>query len=134
MMTDTVLYARAVGWSVATPILIRVFKIVKLFKFITPAHNNRPVPGMDKKISIATDRVMSVTGVFGRKPKCLWRCIVLYRLLRTYGYNAAIKIGVKKTDDGKVEGHSWIELDGTLYSDDNEVVRQFVVICDSNLV
>jgi hypothetical protein len=42
---------------------------------------------------------------------CLPRALAMYRLLRREGYQAELRIGVRRTATG-MEAHAWVEVDG----------------------
>lgn len=44
---------------------------------------------------------------------CLTQALAARRLLRRYGQNADLKIGVAK-DNGNFEAHAWLEIDGRI--------------------
>lgn len=45
---------------------------------------------------------------------CLVRSLTVEMLLRLYGYSPDHRIGVKKTQAGALEAHSWLELEGRI--------------------
>jgi Transglutaminase-like superfamily len=44
--------------------------------------------------------------------KCLARALTTQVLMNRYGYSAELRIGVAKTEEGKLEAHAWIEYQG----------------------
>lgn len=59
--------------------------------------------------------------------RCLHRSLVLHQWLRGRGLPSALKIGVRKTDDG-IAAHAWVELDGEVVNDQPERVEGFVAL------
>lgn len=47
---------------------------------------------------------------------CLFKSIVLFKLLKRNGQNPVLHIGVKKV--GELEAHAWIEFQGKMLDDD----------------
>ena len=47
---------------------------------------------------------------------CLFKSIVIYKLLKRNGQNPILHIGVKNVGD--LEAHAWIEFDGKMLDDD----------------
>lgn len=44
--------------------------------------------------------------------KCLARALTTQVLMNRYGYSPELRIGVAKTEAGKLEAHAWIEYQG----------------------
>jgi hypothetical protein len=55
---------------------------------------------------------------------CLERSLVLCWLLRRHGADALLRIGVRK-QDGMIQAHAWIEVDGHVLVDRIDVGTQF---------
>lgn len=55
----------------------------------------------------------SRTGVYGvlnrTAPTCLERCVVSQKWLSAHGLDTTVVIGVRRTDDGDVRAHAWID-------------------------
>lgn len=58
------------------------------------------------------------------KGNCLSRSLLLWWLLRREGAEARLRIGVRPTPAG-VEAHAWVELDGVVLNDTQDVHQQF---------
>lgn len=102
----------------------------RLIKFITPQGIKRSQEAdLSIRIWSIFDPFFRAANYFFKKPPCLWRSLVLYRLLRSYGYNAVILIGVRQKDGVGIEGHSWIELKGAPFKERDGLVEKFVVMC-----
>jgi hypothetical protein len=43
---------------------------------------------------------------------CLVRATAAESILRGYGYEASLKIGVRRSSEGKLAAHAWLESDG----------------------
>jgi hypothetical protein len=46
--------------------------------------------------------------------KCLARALATEMIMRRYGYNPELRIGVAKNTTGKLEAHAWIEYQGSV--------------------
>lgn len=58
------------------------------------------------------------------RPACLTRSVTLCCLLRRRGLPATLRVGVRKSE-GRLEAHAWVELDGVVVNDRDDVARQF---------
>ena len=56
---------------------------------------------------------------------CLHAAIVGDALLETYGYDATLRIGVAKDDDGALEAHAWLERDDQVVVGDLSGLSRF---------
>lgn len=61
------------------------------------------------------------------KANCLPRSILLWWLLRRRGIEADVQIGVRLSDRG-LEAHAWVERDGVVLNDREEMKRHFQVL------
>lgn len=58
-------------------------------------------------------RIVTTHRILGHWPfgdTCLRRCLVLGQ--RLHGLDPVLRIGVRSADDGRLEAHSWLEIDG----------------------
>jgi len=61
-----------------------------------------------------------------RRPSCLDRSVLLWFIAEIYDLDASIRIGVAPAGD-TIDGHAWVEIDGTVVNDDPDVAAEFVV-------
>lgn len=66
---------------------------------------------------------MAAARHFG-KFACLPRSLTLLRLLGQQGIEAKLKLGVRR-EDGRVEGHAWVEFDGTAINEPGDPDQDF---------
>jgi hypothetical protein len=59
--------------------------------------------------------------------RCLHRSLVLHRWLRYEGLPSALRIGVRKKDDG-ISAHAWVELGGEIINDRPDRVAAFATL------
>ena len=55
---------------------------------------------------------------------CLEESLTLWHLLRMQGYEAKLRIGVRKTG-GKFEAHAWVEYEGTALNQPEQVHQHY---------
>jgi hypothetical protein len=68
-------------------------------------------------LSTQAARVVRLAATFGPfRVLCLPRSVVLWTLLRREGFNPAVKLGVRKGDQG-FDAHAWVEVDGVSLDD-----------------
>lgn len=60
-------------------------------------------------------RCMKLFNIFNIS-SCLFKSIVLFKLLKRNGQNPVLHIGVKNV--GELEAHAWIEFEGKMLDDD----------------
>ncbi len=119
---DILLMARIAAWIVVTPVLIRILPLPSLMAFLTPTgtSNSTPQDYKDKVINYTFLLLGRQKAMFQRN--CLKRCLVVYRFLRLAGEPARIFFGVRK-ENGKLAGHSWLEVDGRLVFEEPEIYK-----------
>jgi len=68
-----------------------------------------------------------IEGVSGRPygGTCLDRAVLLWFLMRQRGLAGIIRIGVA-FDDDRLDGHAWVEVNGTVVNDHQEVASRFI--------
>jgi hypothetical protein len=70
----------------------------------------------------------AVAVVAGRRfvgARCLGRSLTTWYLLRRRGMDAVLVIGVSSPDADGPPAHAWVELDGTVVGDTDDVVDEF---------
>lgn len=60
--------------------------------------------------------------------QCLPRSLLLQHLLRNRGIPTAIRLGVSKLAEGKLDAHAWVELDGLPLNDSIDVRRHYAAL------
>ena len=61
-----------------------------------------------------------------RTPSCLDRSVFLWFVLRLHGIDGDLRIGIAPNDD-TIEGHAWVELDGDVLNDADDIAKHFAV-------
>jgi hypothetical protein len=78
--------------------------IERLSRISRPARSRHPA----RRLSRAVDRSLRIGS---RRPTCLVKSLVLFRLLREQGDHAELVIGLPESPTSK-DAHAWVELDG----------------------
>jgi hypothetical protein len=55
---------------------------------------------------------------------CLQQSLALWYLLRRQGIESDFRLGLRKAD-GQIEGHAWVEVNGRVLSETENVLRQY---------
>jgi Transglutaminase-like superfamily len=63
------------------------------------------------------------------RASCLQQSLVLWGLLQNQGIESNLKIGVRKSS-GKFEAHAWVEYQGYVLNDSQNVQQQFAPFAD----
>jgi hypothetical protein len=74
--------------------------------------------------SLSQDRIAwAVTAVsrYVVKATCLTQALTLQVLLQKEGYNAALRIGVIRNEEGQLHAHAWVESEGEVLIGGSEI-------------
>ena len=109
-----ILALRMAFWIIVVSLTVRFSSFPKLFKTLTPS--KRPSSSADPQATQAflvraIDRVLRLD-FLTFTPICWKRAAVLYRFLRLDGQPARLMVGVRKTPEGNLDGHAWVEVNG----------------------
>ncbi|MCL4467640.1 MAG: lasso peptide biosynthesis B2 protein [Deltaproteobacteria bacterium] len=64
------------------------------------------------------------------KPQHCWnRTLLLYKFLKSAGYNVTIYTGIRKDaiDKTSITGHSWVTIDGEVFDDKKDVAHEHFI-------
>jgi hypothetical protein len=61
-----------------------------------------------------------------RTPSCLDRSVFLWFVLRLHGIDGDLRIGIAPNGN-TIDGHAWVELDGGVLNDADDVAQHFAV-------
>lgn len=120
-------------------IILRCLKFIFLSKFLVSFFNLKGLKrairffGSSKakklKKLFSPEEILNIHnrifGLFGSST-CFKKCFSAKLLMMSYGYAPDIVFGVKKSSPTELEGHSWIELNGTPYIHDGENINLYV--------
>lgn len=109
---EALLVARVAALVVVLPALQKLLSLPRLVRWLD-SDRQLPRPGAEAEMARAirlTQGLLGIdVGVF--RPNCMKQSLVLFRQLRRLGLPVSIHFGAQLTD-GKLSGHSWLELDG----------------------
>jgi hypothetical protein len=108
---EAFLLFRMAGWVVLLSVLIRAQPLPRVLSLMTPRTRDRlPLKQSpsSERIAQLLDMLLSIdTFVF--RPICWKRAAVLHRYLALHGMRTSIVFGVRKQNEGLLEGHAWLE-------------------------
>ncbi len=121
-----VLFFRIGFWLYIMPILLKYMSMTALMRLITPGTRTLGPDGEEHAETLREkgDLIHAyATRILRENPDnmgkmCLKRSLVTYRFLRLRGIAAEFKLGVRKNGEGDLVGHSWIEVGGELFHDE----------------
>jgi hypothetical protein len=108
---EAFLMFRMAGWVVLLSGLIRVQPLPRVLNLITP---RTPVKlplkqfPSSERIAQLLDMLLGIDA-FVFRPICWKRAAVLHRYLALHGMRTRIVFGVRKQNEGLLEGHAWLE-------------------------
>ena len=109
---EAFLVLRMAGWVVLLSGLIRVQPLPRVLKLMTARRpeklrlRNSP---SSERIALLLDLLLGID-VFVFRPICWKRAAVLHRYLALSGMPTSIVFGVRKQNEGLLEGHAWLEV------------------------
>ena len=121
---------RAVAWSAelglaAACIGLRLFGFRRCQEFASKRIGNSQHPAA----AISANRILQLQAAAARNlffhTNCLEQSLVLWMLLRRYGFSPELKIGARK-EAGRFEAHAWVELNRVRLNDQTDSNPQFV--------
>ena len=109
---EALLMLRMAWWVVLLSALIRVQPLPRVLSLMTP---RTPVRSADQfpsseRMAQLMDLLLRIDA-FVFRPKCWKRAAVLHRYLALKGIPTRIVFGVRKENQGILEGHAWLELE-----------------------
>lgn len=110
---EALLLLRMAWWVFLLSILIRVQPLPRVLNLMTP---RKPVRSAvdhfpsNERIAELLDLLLRIDA-FVFQPICWKRAAVLHRYLALKGIPTRIVFGVRKENQGILEGHAWLELD-----------------------
>jgi hypothetical protein len=107
--------------------LIGYYRLRRIAEWLTAgrqrADRHATVPALPRAQQIA--RAVSIAARHGFiRATCLRRSVLLWWMLRHRGIQSDICFGVR-THAGRLEAHSWVELDGAVLDDDGNIRQEY---------
>ena len=79
--------------------------------------------------ALATARLVQAAARYSPfRPACLPQSLVLWWLLRRQGLAGELHIGVKPPQGYRLEAHAWVEFQGLVLNDSEDVARRFSLL------
>jgi len=107
------LMVRMAGWVWVLSIVVKVWPLPKALALITTSSRTRAEASLQHQQYLAAtlDKILK-TRWYCLTPVCWKRAAVLHRYLALNGTTTKIVFGMRKSDNGTMQGHAWLELDG----------------------
>jgi hypothetical protein len=124
--TDRLLLLRVLAFLPAVAAALRVFGLRRVCRFLSGSAATQPEPWTDTAGDAqAVGRLVDIAARRGvGRPTCLARSVTLWCLLHRRGIDGALRIGVR-TIEGRVEAHAWVEHQGLVLNDADDVGERF---------
>ena len=115
---ESFLILRMALWVSLLSLLVKLRPLPRALQLV--AAKPRTAPGVPGEVSeetlnrlaCAMDALLR-TDLFVFKPSCWKRAAVLHRYLTLSGINSRIVFGIRRGTQGEVDGHAWLESNGT---------------------
>jgi Transglutaminase-like superfamily len=125
--TPWLLLARLWFWAAVVRLLKHVVTIVVLVRVV---HAPPSAGGSQSGLAGRLDVLFRRAGRFPRRPpsNCLERSLAAYRLLCRAGAQPELVIGMKRATGGRIEGHTWVVVDGRPLGEDTDALAGFAPV------
>jgi hypothetical protein len=112
---SALLLFRMASWVFAVTIMLRFMPIPRVLAIVRPSIKGRVDSGDSQAVQARLGRLMDL--LLGQEflsltTTCWKRAIVLHRFLGLEGIDSRVLFGVRKSVDGQLLGHAWLERDG----------------------
>ncbi|HET9785893.1 MAG TPA: lasso peptide biosynthesis B2 protein [Pyrinomonadaceae bacterium] len=111
---ESILILRMASWVAILSLLVKLQPLPRALKLVSvgvlPTSKDAPAE-TEKRLSHAIDLLLG-TNLLVFKPICWKRAAVLHRYLALHGIATRIVFGMRKTPEGAVDGHAWLEIGG----------------------
>ncbi len=123
---DPLIILEGILWSFVISIIIRILPLRTVFRIITPPRNKK---FYDKNLIVnSANLVLSLQNKLIPVP-CWKKSMLIFRLLKKYGYEPKIHFGVslaeKENKENKIlTGHSWLTVNNSLlFENDAKIIK-----------
>lgn len=107
------LLVRMAFWVVVLSAAVKFLSLPRALTMVSTSVADKPaVNANEAELATAIDALLSLK-VFAFKPICWKRAAVLHRYLSLGGLATTIKFGVRQGADDKLDGHAWLEVNGS---------------------
>ena len=122
---DPRLFARALGWRLALPVLKRAVPVRTLGRWMDRSRSAPTTPSDAQRIA-SVERLLRDGGRLVISGNCYERSLLLYRFLSEARTGASLVFGMRR-DGGALAGHAWIEMGGRVLADTTAAAYEPVV-------
>ena len=112
---SALLALRMGAWVAAVSLSVKVMPLPRVMRLATPLRGRRRPAGDAEEVQARTARLLDAllaADVWCFTPTCWKRAPVLYRFLALEGIETRVLFGVRKTGQGALDGHAWVEAGG----------------------
>lgn len=113
-------------WSLIVPLLKKVLPIEVLTRLMW-TDTRRTAERRNEDFVVRLSRKLTTDRPFLRRDNCLDRSLIAYRFLSRLGADPKIFLGIKE-NEGKIEGHAWVLVNGHPIHDEPRRLTDFVVL------
>jgi hypothetical protein len=116
------------SWIGVVSLVARLWPLPKALEFVSGKDiaENRDRTDLEKRLANTLDQLLSADVVF-LKPKCWKRAAVLRRYLSKNGIPTTIVFGVRRDNQGNLDGHAWLEFEGEPILESSSSPPEYVV-------
>lgn len=112
---ESTLILRMAVWVSILSLLVKIRPLPRALHMVSVRATRdslEPSIETERKLARAIDLLLG-TDLLIFKPICWKRAAILHRYLALHGIATRIVFGVRKSDDGPVYGHAWLEIAGS---------------------
>jgi|SRR5688572_3045916 len=111
---ESILILRMASWVAILSLLVKLQPLPRALRLVSvgvlPDSKHAPAE-TEKRLGHAIDLLLG-TNLLVFKPICWKRAAILHRYLALHGIATRIVFGMRKTPEGAVDGHAWLETGG----------------------
>ena len=111
---ESTLILRMAAWVSILSLLVKFQPLPRALQMVSvtaPLDTHDPPFETEKKLARAIDLLLG-TNLLIFKPICWKRAAILHRYLALNGIGTRIVFGMRKSADGSLDGHAWLEIAG----------------------
>ncbi|MGB8509126.1 MAG: lasso peptide biosynthesis B2 protein [Pyrinomonadaceae bacterium] len=108
------LLMRMAAWVIILTLLVKLFPLGRVIALMTPERVRRrglAPESTQERLARLLDMLLA-TDFWIFTPTCWKRAPVLYRYLALNGIRSRVVFGVRKGNEGSLDGHAWLEAEG----------------------
>lgn len=105
------LLARMAAWVGWLSFAVKFMPLPKAFETLSPDVRSPKSPAVPTELATTLDRILRIDWLCF-KPICWKRAAVLHRYLALNGIQTQVVFGMRKDENGQLNGHAWLEADG----------------------